>query len=67
MLAWGTTLEPAATPGTFSPVNVAYLNGTLSGSELVSLVSTCSFIQGDGTGFGICKSCRTGALSGSKK
>ena len=67
MLAWGTTLEPASSPATFSPVSVKYLNGTLSPSELSSLVSTCSFIQGDGTGFGICKSCRTGALAGSKK
>ena len=67
MLAWGSTLEPAGTPGTFAPVSVKYLNGALSPSEFTSLTSTCSFIQGDGTGFGICKSCRTGALSGSKK
>jgi len=67
MLAWGTTLEPAATPGTYAPVSVDFLNGTLGASEFNALVSTCNFIQGDGTGFGICKSCRTGALSGSKK
>jgi hypothetical protein len=67
MLAWGTTLEPAQTPATFSPVSVKYLNGTLSPSELTALTSTCGFIQGDATGFGICKSCRLGALAGSKK
>ena len=67
MLAWGTTLEPAGSPGTYGPVNVEYLNATLLISELLALRSTCNFIQGDGTGFGICKSCRLGALSGSKK
>lgn len=38
----------------------------LSTSELVALTSTCNFIQSDGTGFGICASCQTGALAGKK-
>jgi hypothetical protein len=46
---------------------VPYLTTILSTSELNALVGTCNFIQSDGSGFGICKSCRTGALSGSKK
>ena len=57
MLAWGSTLEPAAIPGVYSPVNVAFLTGSLSKSEFSALTSTCNFIQGDGSGFGItCKS-----------
>ncbi len=52
----------------FAPVSVQYLNGE---SERIrvqrSNPATCSFIQGDGTGFGICKSCRLGGLAGSKK
>ena len=67
MLAWGSTLEPAGTPGTYKPVSVQYLNANLGLSEFTALTSTCNFIQGDGSGFGICKSCRTGALAGSKK
>jgi hypothetical protein len=67
MLAWGATLEPASTPGTYSPVAVPFLQGTLSGSELTALATTCNFIQSDGSGFGICKSCQTGALSGTKQ
>jgi hypothetical protein len=67
LLAWGSTLEPSATPGTYSPIDVQFLQGTLSPSELSALTSTCSFIQSDGSGFGVCKSCRTGALSGSKR
>jgi hypothetical protein len=92
MLAWGTTLGPSASPGTYNAVNVPFIQGSLTsagflatpvvggynvpppanvapavGTELYSLTSLCAFIQGDGSGFGICKSCRTGGLSGSKK
>ncbi len=68
MLAWGATLEPA--PDLLASIRLVaapFLNGNLSASELSALTSTCNFIQGDGTGFGICKSCRTGALAGTKK
>jgi hypothetical protein len=70
MIAWGITLEPDATPGTYGGVNAPFLypiTPTPSASELAALTSTCNFIQSDGTGFGICKSCQTGALAGSKK
>ena len=67
MLAWGTTLEPAASPGIYGVINVQFLQGNLLYQEYEAMTSTCSFIQSDGSGFGICKSCRTGALSGSKK
>jgi hypothetical protein len=98
MVAWGSTLAPAATAGTYAPVNVPFGTGALSGmqpgpvsivngflqvnfgpgtttlfgappvpgSELFGLTSLCGFIQSDGSGFGICNSCRTGALSGAK-
>jgi hypothetical protein len=106
MVVWGSTLEPASTPGTYAPVNVPYaagqlfgvipglVNNTASGflmsnivsvplntvipflsgflppavgTELGGLTSLCNFIQADGTGFGICKSCRLGALGGAKQ
>ncbi len=71
-------IEPSSTPGTYSPVEVTYLNGTLSigsflfppanvGSEVYGLTQLCNFIQANGTGFGICKSCRLGALGGAKQ
>jgi hypothetical protein len=66
-LAWGTTLEPAASLGTYGPVNVPFINGTLSGSEANALAQTCGFIQSDGTGYGTCASCATGGLGGAKK
>jgi hypothetical protein len=67
MLAWGTTLEPNASVGAYSPVQVPFINGGLSPSELNALTTVCSFIQSTGSGFGICNSCQTGALSGTKR
>ena len=93
LVIWGTTLEPAATPGTYNPVNVNFVNGTnnyqtaatttfgsfpgssrfgpgfagTAGTELNALTQLCKFIQSNGTGYGICKSCRLGALGGAKQ
>jgi hypothetical protein len=71
MLAWGTTLEPASTPGTYSPVRVAYVNGMLVGNalgtEFESMWQTCDLLQTEGTGYGVCGSCALGALSGTKQ
>ncbi len=71
MLAWGSTLEPSSTPGTYNAVSVPFLNANISGvavgSELAGLTELCNFIQANGTGFGICKSCRLGALGGAKQ
>jgi hypothetical protein len=77
MRAWGTTLEPNSTPGTYNAVPVPLLNASLSsgslavpvagGSQLAGMTSLCNFIQANGTGFGICKSCRLGALGGAKQ
>ena len=80
LVVWGTTLEPSSTPGTYSPVDVPFLNGSLivppntnpptplvPGTELYGLTQLCNFIQSNGTGYGICKSCRLGALGGAKQ
>ena len=72
--AWGSTLEPAA-GGAYAPVGVGFLtaefltNTTMGGAfteELTQLASTCQFIQANGSGYGTCKTCRLGALSGSR-
>ena len=76
-MAWGATLEPNGATGVYSLISFPFLQGNLStinnntfnGStdELTALTQTCAFIQSNGTGYGICKSCRTGALSGPKR
>ena len=80
LVVWGTTLEPNSTPGTYNAVAVPFLNASLvgedvrggipvptPGQEVDGLARLCNFIQANGTGFGICKSCRLGALGGAKQ
>ncbi len=67
MRAWINSLEPQSTPGTYGTVHGAFLPSALIDWELTALSTVCNFIQSNGTGFGICKSCRLGALGGSKQ
>ncbi len=63
MLAWGTTLHAApTTPVTFGLTETAFLPATLSAGELTRITQLCTFINGNGSGFGICRSCRLGGL-----
>jgi hypothetical protein len=52
---------------TYRAINVPFLNGSLNPSEMSSLSTVCGFVQSNGSGFGICNSCRLGALGGAKK
>ena len=70
MLAWGTTVHAGATGG-FATTETAFIPATLTGSvavpfpagsELASITGRCTNIIGNGSTFGICRSCRTGGL-----
>ena len=69
LLAWGTTLHTA--PAGQALTETAFSPATLSAGELDKLNYTCGFIQGttgtngQGSGAGICKSCRLGGLGAS--
>ncbi len=68
LAAWGTTIhELPVTPGspatTYGVTETAFTNATLSGAELNRITTLCGFIQTNGSGFGICKSCRFGGLA----
>jgi hypothetical protein len=71
MLAWGITLEPSSPAGTYGPVNVPFIAGDPAAAntsrEIADLSTVCAFVQQEGTGFGVCKSCVLGALSGTKQ
>jgi len=68
MRAWGTTLHALpGTPTTYGVTEGAFLPGGLSAAEADHLFSFCGFIQANGSGFGICKSCRAGGLGGAKQ
>ena len=63
--AWATTLHQL--PGSGLAVeDRRFEPGNLSQSELLHITSFCGFIEQDGSGFGICNSCRTGALGGAQ-
>jgi len=72
LIAWGTTIHalPAtvSTPaGSFGVTESAFVPATLSFSELYRMTALCGFIQANGSGYGICRSCRTGGLGAERK
>ncbi len=72
LAAWGTTIHAApvtaGTPaGTFGITETPFTRSTLSAAELTRLTTLCSFNQVNGSGFGICKSCRLGGLGADRQ
>ncbi len=68
MGAWGTTLHSLpTTPVTYGLTETPFSTAPLSVGELSKLTVFCGFIQANGSGFGICKSCRTGGLGAESK
>ena len=59
-LAWGTTIHALGTG--FATTENPFSGGTLSAQELASITNRCTNIIGNGSTFGICRSCRAGGL-----
>jgi len=74
MAAWGTTLHSATAPtgtgttttGPYSVTETAFTPSTLSAGELASVTNRCTNIIGNGSTFGICRSCRFGGLGAAR-
>ena len=63
MLAFGTTVHAGAAAGSDAAITeTQFLPATLSAGELSRLQNLCTFINANGSGFGICSSCRLGGL-----
>ena len=63
LAAWGTTVHALpTTPGGLALTETAFTPATLSAAELARITALCGFIQSNGSGFGICASCRLGGL-----
>jgi len=65
--AWATTIHalpvtPGSPPITYGITEKPFTPSTLSAAELLRITTLCGFIQTNGSGFGICKSCRLGGL-----
>jgi len=68
MRAWGTTLHALPTvPVSYGLTETRFLEGGLSQKEWDHVTAFCGFINANGSGFGICKSCRSGGLGGAKE
>jgi hypothetical protein len=65
MIAYGTTPQPAQT--LYSATEHTFVPSTLSTAEYASITGRCASSLGNGSGFGICNSCRAGALGGAKQ
>jgi hypothetical protein len=63
--AWATTLH-AAPDGSYQVDETEFSNAPLSSTESLKLTTYCGFIQANGSGYGICKSCREGAAGASR-
>ena len=64
MVAWGTSLHAntSAAAGTYGVTETAFTPAGLDASEVARLQTTCGFILAQGSGFGVCRSCRLGGL-----
>ena len=61
--AYGTTVHAGAVAGTFQTTETPFSRATLSPAELASITNRCTNIVGNGSTFGICRSCRVGGLA----
>jgi hypothetical protein len=65
MRAWGTTFHNLTSTSTFNIGEYTFSEAFLSQPELNRLTLLCGFIQANGGGYGLCKTCSTGALGAS--
>ena len=67
MRAWGTTLHALPTsPASYTVTETEFSKAVLSGTEFQKITSYCGFIQANGSGYGLCRSCRSGGLGATK-
>jgi hypothetical protein len=62
--AWGTTVHNA--PVGLALTETEFSPAGLSAGELARITSLCGFIQSNGSGFGVCRSCKLGGQGGVK-
>jgi hypothetical protein len=71
LLAWGTTIHALPSlPGaavSYGVTETAFEHPYLVESELSRMTQLCAFIRANGSGYGICKSCKVGGLGASAK
>ena len=63
MQAFGTSVHAGAVAGSFAVTETPFIQATLNPTELASITNRCTNIVGNGSSFGICRSCRAGGLN----
>jgi hypothetical protein len=66
LLAWGTSVHLNTSTSKFETTETPFLPATLSAGEFARITTLCNFILANGSGFGICKSCRLGGLGAAR-
>ena len=67
MSAWGTTIHVLPDGVTYGVTESGFKDKGISAAELARITSFCGFIQANGSGYGICRSCRLGGQGASKQ
>ena len=68
LLAWGTTIHALPTsPVSYDVVETKFSAPVLTKAELARMTQLCAFIRANGSGYGICKSCKVGGLGAASK
>jgi hypothetical protein len=72
LVAWMTTahalpVNAGTPPGAMGVTETPFSRASLSDAEFTRMTQLCAFIRANGSGYGICKSCRFGALGGATK
>jgi len=63
---FGTTIH-ANPNGSYTASDYRFVGASLSPSQFQKMTSYCGFIQANGSGYGICKSCREGAAGAARQ
>ena len=61
--AWGTTAHAGPAVGSFATTETPFLIASLKLAEFLSITNRCTNIIGNGSSFGLCRSCRSGGLA----
>ena len=68
LVAWGTKLHANSSPsGGFAVTETAFTPATLSAGEQARLAYTCGIVVNQGSGNGVCASCRLGGLGATRQ
>jgi hypothetical protein len=67
LAAWGTTIHATPTAESWATTETSFTPSSLSAGELASITNRCTNVIGNGSGFGICRSCRVGGLGAGRQ